>query len=105
MGLKIVNSDIKRGHQDRNVLTGDSLFAANALGRLAANAFCRITLNKGQDVSRLPRLFDSLLSLNLAPAPVKEDRTREQKRAIFSYNIHYDLISQHLIPLRQPEAK
>ncbi|EQA1693543.1 glyoxalase III HchA [Enterobacter hormaechei] len=39
MGLNIVNSDIKGTvHQDRNVLTGDSPFAANALGQLAANA-------------------------------------------------------------------
>lgn len=39
MGLNIVNSNIKGTvHQDRNVLTGDSPFAANALGQLAANA-------------------------------------------------------------------
>ncbi|ELP5717462.1 glyoxalase III HchA (plasmid) [Enterobacter asburiae] len=39
MGLNIVNTDIKGTvHQDRNVLTGDSPFAANALGQLAANA-------------------------------------------------------------------
>ncbi|EML2224039.1 TPA: protein deglycase HchA [Klebsiella aerogenes] len=39
MGLEIVNSDIKgRVHQDRKVLTGDSPFAANALGQLAAKA-------------------------------------------------------------------
>lgn len=39
MGLNIVNSDIKGTvHQDRNVLTGDSPFAANALGQQAANA-------------------------------------------------------------------
>lgn len=38
MGINIVNSDIKGTvHQDRNVLTGDSPFAANALGQLAAN--------------------------------------------------------------------
>ena len=61
--------------------------------------------SEGQGVRRLPRLFDSHLSLNQVPVPVKEDRTREQKRAIFSYNIHLGLISQHLIHLRQPEAK
>lgn len=38
MGMNIVNSDIKGTvHKDRNVLTGDSPFAANALGQLAAN--------------------------------------------------------------------
>lgn len=37
MGLTIVNSDIKGTvHKDRNVLTGDIPFAANALGQLAA---------------------------------------------------------------------
>jgi molecular chaperone Hsp31 and glyoxalase 3 len=43
MGLEIVNSDIKgRVHQDRKVLTGDSPFAANALGQLAAKALLGI---------------------------------------------------------------
>ena len=37
MGMIIVNHDIKGTvHKDRNVLTGDSPFAANALGQLAA---------------------------------------------------------------------
>ncbi|MBX4609863.1 protein deglycase HchA [Klebsiella variicola] len=37
MGMIIVNNDIKGTvHKDRNVLTGDSPFAANALGQLAA---------------------------------------------------------------------
>lgn len=37
MGINIVNDDITGSvHKDRNVLTGDSPFAANALGRLAA---------------------------------------------------------------------
>lgn len=37
MGINIVNNDITGSvHKDRNVLTGDSPFAANALGRLAA---------------------------------------------------------------------
>lgn len=39
MGLTLVNSDIKGTvHKDRRVLTGDSPFAANALGKLAAEA-------------------------------------------------------------------
>ncbi|WP_054633879.1 glyoxalase III HchA [Pantoea stewartii] len=38
MGLTLVNSDIKGNvHKDRRVLTGDSPFAANALGKLAAD--------------------------------------------------------------------
>lgn len=37
MGMKIINDDITgRVHKDRKVLTGDSPFAANALGKLAA---------------------------------------------------------------------
>lgn len=37
MGMTLVNSDIKGSvHKDRKVLTGDSPFAANALGQLAA---------------------------------------------------------------------
>ncbi|WP_412048070.1 glyoxalase III HchA [Klebsiella variicola] len=37
MGMIIVNNDIKGTvHKDRNVLTGDSHFAANALGQLVA---------------------------------------------------------------------
>lgn len=37
MGMKIINDDIKGSvHKDRKVLTGDSPFAANALGKLAA---------------------------------------------------------------------
>ncbi|WP_168427086.1 glyoxalase III HchA [Erwinia amylovora] len=39
MDLTLVNDDISGAvHQDRKVLTGDSPFAANALGKLAANA-------------------------------------------------------------------
>lgn len=38
-GIKIVNNDISgMTHQDRNLLTGDSPLASNALGRLAADA-------------------------------------------------------------------
>lgn len=38
-GLKLVNSEITGAvHQDRKVLTGDSPFASNALGKLAAKA-------------------------------------------------------------------
>ena len=37
MGMNIINDDITgRVHKDRKVLTGDSPFAANALGKLAA---------------------------------------------------------------------
>ncbi|MCA1176674.1 MULTISPECIES: glyoxalase III HchA [unclassified Pantoea] len=37
LGLKIINDDIKGAvHKDRKVLTGDSPYAANALGKLAA---------------------------------------------------------------------
>ncbi len=37
MGMTIVNDDITgRVHKDRKLLTGDSPFAANALGKLAA---------------------------------------------------------------------
>lgn len=37
MGMKIINDDITgRVHKDRKLLTGDSPFAANALGKLAA---------------------------------------------------------------------
>lgn len=37
MGMNIINDDIDGSvHQDRNLLTGDSPFAANALGQLAA---------------------------------------------------------------------
>ena len=36
MGMKIINDDITgRVHKDRKLLTGDSPFAANALGKLA----------------------------------------------------------------------
>lgn len=38
-GLKLVNSDISGAtHQDRKLITGDSPFASNALGKLAARA-------------------------------------------------------------------
>ncbi|MEG1466437.1 MAG: protein deglycase HchA [Hafnia sp.] len=38
MGVNIINEDVKgRVFKDRKVLTGDSPFAANALGQLAAN--------------------------------------------------------------------
>lgn len=37
MGMNIINDDITgRVHKDRKLLTGDSPFAANALGKLAA---------------------------------------------------------------------
>ena len=37
MGMTLVNDDIKGSvYKDRKVLTGDSPFAANALGQLAA---------------------------------------------------------------------
>ncbi len=37
MGMTLVNTEIKGSvHQDRKLLTGDSPFAANALGKLAA---------------------------------------------------------------------
>lgn len=39
MGMSIMNTDVKGSiYQDRKVLTGDSPFAANALGQLAAKA-------------------------------------------------------------------
>lgn len=38
-GITIVNSDVRGAtHQDRKVITGDSPFASNALGKLAAKA-------------------------------------------------------------------
>lgn len=42
MGMTIVNDDIAGAtHQDRKVITGDSPFAANALGKLAATALLK----------------------------------------------------------------
>ncbi|MGK3116273.1 glyoxalase III HchA [Candidatus Pantoea formicae] len=42
MGIKLINDDIRGTvNQDRNVLTGDSPFAANALGKLAARELLR----------------------------------------------------------------
>lgn len=42
MGMTLVNDDITGAtHQDRKVITGDSPFAANALGRLAATALLK----------------------------------------------------------------
>lgn len=43
MGINIVNDDIKGSvHKDRKVLTGDSPFAANALGQLAAKELLEV---------------------------------------------------------------
>lgn len=43
MGINIVNNDIKGSvHKDRKVLTGDSPFAANALGQLAAKEMLEV---------------------------------------------------------------
>ena len=42
MGLHIINEDIKGTvHRDRNVITGDSPYAANALGKLAAETLLK----------------------------------------------------------------
>jgi molecular chaperone Hsp31 and glyoxalase 3 len=42
LGLKLINDDIKGTvHKDRKVLTGDSPFAANALGKLAAETLLK----------------------------------------------------------------
>lgn len=44
MGITIVNDDVSGAiHQDRKVITGDSPFAANALGKLAARALLKET--------------------------------------------------------------
>lgn len=38
-GLRLLNSDVTGAvHQDRKLITGDSPFASNALGQLAARA-------------------------------------------------------------------